>query len=63
MQTGMEMSAAVAVGFIAGYYADGKLGTSPWLALIGSALGIASSLRIAFQAVSRAGEKQTKNDK
>jgi len=63
LQTGMEMAAAVAVGFVAGYYADRKLGSGPWLLFLGSALGIAAGLRIAFQAVSRAGEDSGKNDR
>jgi ATP synthase protein I len=35
--------ACVAVGLVAGYFADRFIGTSPWLLLIGLALGIAAA--------------------
>ena len=38
------MTAAVLIGFAAGYYADRKLGTSPWLLLAGCAFGVASGI-------------------
>lgn len=36
---GMEFAAAVVVCLLAGWWADGKLGTSPWLTLAGVILG------------------------
>jgi len=56
LQTGLEMTVAVFIGFIAGLFADRLLKTGPWLLLLGSAMGIAAGIWIAFQAVSRAGE-------
>lgn len=50
------MTVAVFIGFIAGLFADRLLKTGPWLLLLGSAMGIAAGIWIAFQAVSRAGE-------
>ena len=57
LQTGMEMTVAVFIGFTAGYFADKKLGAGPWLLFTGSALGVAAAILIAFQAVSQAGEE------
>lgn len=37
---GLEMAAAVVVLTLAGWWGDGKLGTSPWLLLTGLALGM-----------------------
>lgn len=48
---GIEMAVAVVGGMLAGHWADGKLATSPWLALagvvIGSAVGLKALLRAA----------------
>ena len=60
LQTGLEMTVAVFIGFIGGLFADRLLGTGPWLLLLGSALGIAAGIWIAFQAVSRAGSELDK---
>jgi ATP synthase protein I len=40
---GTMLFACVAVGLAAGYFADRWLGTSPWLLLVGLALGIAAA--------------------
>ncbi|HSB42981.1 MAG TPA: AtpZ/AtpI family protein [Methylomirabilota bacterium] len=40
---GTMLFACVAIGLAAGYFADGWLGTSPWLLLVGLALGIAAA--------------------
>jgi ATP synthase protein I len=36
---GIQLAAAVVAGLLIGDYIDSKLGTSPWLALIGLVLG------------------------
>jgi F0F1-type ATP synthase assembly protein I len=41
-QIGLELTAAVLLGFWAGYELDKKLGTSPWLMLGGAAAGMAA---------------------
>jgi len=41
LQIGLQLTVIVLAGFAAGYYADRKFGTSPWLMLAGSALAIA----------------------
>ena len=40
---GTLLFACVAVGLVAGYFADRFIGTSPWLLLIGLALGIVAA--------------------
>jgi ATP synthase protein I len=40
---GTLLFACVAVGLAAGYFADRWIGTSPWLLLIGLALGIGAA--------------------
>lgn len=42
---GMMFPVATAIGFFAGYYVDRWLGTSPWLAILGLALGVAAAIR------------------
>lgn len=37
---GVELAASVVVLTLAGWWADGKLGTEPWLLLTGLALGM-----------------------
>ena len=41
-QIGLELAAAVLLGFWAGYWLDKKLGTAPWLMLAGAAGGMAA---------------------
>ncbi|HET6372650.1 MAG TPA: AtpZ/AtpI family protein [Candidatus Polarisedimenticolia bacterium] len=41
MGLGSMFAAAIALGIGAGYWADGKLGTKPWLTLAGALLGLA----------------------
>ena len=42
------------IGLAGGYYADRLLGTSPWLLLLGLALGIAAGFVNLFRSVNRA---------
>mgnify|MGYP003819403569 CR=1 FL=1 len=41
-QVGLELAAAVLLGFWAGWRLDLRLGTGPWLALSGAAAGLAA---------------------
>ncbi len=40
IQIGLELAGAVLIGFFAGYQADKRWGTSPWLLLVGTGLGM-----------------------
>jgi ATP synthase protein I len=41
---GVQLAASVVAGMLLGGYADGKLGTAPWLLIAGIALGFAGGL-------------------
>ena len=51
---GLTLVIATVIGLVGGYYADRLLGTSPWLLLLGLALGIAAGFVNLFRSVSRA---------
>ncbi len=39
---GLTMVVSVVIGWFVGSWLDGKLGTSPWLMLVGTVLGVAA---------------------
>lgn len=47
---GLEVALSVAVGLLGGNWLDGKLGTSPWLTIIGLAYGLAAAIRALYRA-------------
>ena len=47
---GFEFVAAIAVFGGVGYFLDGRLGTSPWLLIVGFGLGFASGLWLMYKA-------------
>jgi ATP synthase protein I len=51
---GFALVIATVIGLVGGYYADRLLGTSPWLLLLGLALGIAAGFVNLFRSVNRA---------
>jgi len=51
---GFALVIATVIGLVGGYYADRLLGTSPWLLLLGLALGIVAGFVNLFRSVSRA---------
>jgi ATP synthase protein I len=42
---GIEFSLSVLIGLLGGRWVDGKLGTSPWLMIVGLLLGVSAALR------------------
>jgi len=54
---GFALVIATVIGLVGGYYADRLLGTSPWLLLLGLALGIAAGFVNLFRSVNRAGRE------
>ena len=46
---GIEFALSVLVGLGAGYWLDKKLGTAPWIMLVGLCFGFAAGLRSMFQ--------------
>ena len=59
---GLEISFAIGIGYFAGRYLDGKLGTAPWLAWIGFAAGIGAGIKALIR-VARDYQKSLDNDK
>ena len=51
---GFALVIATVIGLAGGYYADRLLGTSPWLLLLGLALGLAAGFVNLFRSVNRA---------
>jgi len=47
-QLGFAMAACVFVGVFFGKWLDGKLGTSPWLLLLGCLLGAAAAFKVFY---------------
>lgn len=37
---GLQLPATILLGFLAGHWADGRFGTTPWLTIAGSAVGM-----------------------
>ena len=57
---GMTLVLATVIGLVAGHYADRWLGTSPWLMLLGLALGIVAGFVSLFRVV-KAAERRMKD--
>jgi ATP synthase protein I len=51
---GLVLVICTVIGLVGGSYADRLLGTSPWLLLLGLALGIAAGFVNLFRSVNRA---------
>ena len=58
---GLEVVLSILLCFFAGRWADGKLGTSPYLALVGGAFGLAAAVRSVLRAL-REMQQETDND-
>jgi F0F1-type ATP synthase assembly protein I len=48
-QIGLELAAAVGLGFWAGYRLDARFGTAPWAMLAGSAAGLAAGFYLVIR--------------
>jgi len=53
MTVGTILVACIVVGYLLGSYLDKRLGTSPWLVLVGVVLGTAAGFVELFRTVSR----------
>lgn len=53
-----NLTGGVALGVLAGYLADRKLGTTPWLLVVGSVLGMAAGMYGFFKAVAVADQRR-----
>ncbi len=50
---GIEFAVSVLLGSLFGYWLDGKLGTSPWLLIIGFLLGTLAGFKNFYQLVKK----------
>ena len=60
-QIGVELAAAVGLGFWAGYSLDMRFGTAPWTMLAGTAAGLAAGFYLVLRTLP--GEKEFKSGK
>lgn len=54
---GLSFVFALVIGFGAGYWLDGLLGTSPWLAFLGFFLGLAAGILNVYRVMQLANRK------
>jgi F0F1-type ATP synthase assembly protein I len=60
---GLEMGIAVLIGLLLGRWLDGHFGTTPWLLIVGTCLGMAAGMMGVFRAMreaDRAVEEKTR---
>ena len=48
---GIEIAAAIGIGYLGGQYLDRKLGTAPWLSWVGFAAGIGAAIKALVRVV------------
>lgn len=58
LQAVWSLVGAVALGAVAGHFADRKLGTGPWLLLLGTGFGTAAGVYAFIKAILAADEKR-----
>jgi ATP synthase protein I len=58
---GLEVVLSLLFGLFVGQWADSKLGTDPWLMLLGAGFGLAAAVRALIRAA-RAMQRETEND-
>ena len=55
---GIEIGASVIVCLLLGHWADGKLGTDPWLTLFGVVIGTVIALMVVIRTAKAMGEQE-----
>lgn len=51
---GIELSVSILIGALGGQWLDGKLGTKPWLMIVGLVLGVTAGFRSLIRTAQRA---------
>jgi ATP synthase protein I len=54
VSVGIELALSTVIGLLGGRWLDGKLGTEPWLMLLGLVLGVVAGFRSLIRAARRA---------
>jgi ATP synthase protein I len=60
---GLEVVLSVLLGLIGGWWLDGRLGSGPWLTLLGLAYGVAAAARALYRAARRATKEAEELDR
>jgi ATP synthase protein I len=60
---GLEVVLSVLLGFLGGWWLDGRLGSGPWLTLLGLAYGVAAAARALYRAARRATKEADELDR
>ncbi len=60
---GMSFVFAIVIGFGAGYWLDGAIGTKPWLSFAGFFLGLAAGVLNVYRVMQLAGTTTSKGSK
>lgn len=58
---GLELALSIVIGMFGGRWLDGKLGTEPWMLLLGLGFGVVAGFRFVHRAAQRM-KHQTEND-
>ena len=48
---GLEIAAAIGIGYLGGQYLDRKLGTTPWLTWVGFVAGVGAAIKALVRVV------------
>jgi F0F1-type ATP synthase assembly protein I len=48
---GLEIAAAIGIGYLGGQYLDRRLGTAPWLTWVGFAAGVGAAIKALIRVV------------
>lgn len=56
---GIELAASTVIGLFGGRWLDGKLGTEPWLSIVGLILGVVAGFRSLYQTAKSENRKLT----
>jgi len=56
---GIELVASTVIGLLGGRWLDGKLGTEPWLSIVGLILGVVAGFRSLYQTAKSENRKLT----
>lgn len=56
---GIELVASTVIGLLGGQWLDGKLGTEPWLSIVGLVLGVVAGFRSLYQTAKSQNRKLT----
>lgn len=60
---GLDFAVAVTIGLLGGWWLDTKLGSTPWLMVLGLLFGVAAGFNLLFKAAKRMREETEREDR